>query len=235
MSNTPEPSGPPAPAPGPTAAVMRVVLVYALFAALWILGSDGLLGLLVSDPLLMAQVGMVKGWAFVVATSVLLYAMLRRMVGRPDRSGPARAPVAPGMRAPLVFVSLTVGALTVAALAANYRQLREHQASHIEAVAMLRATQIEQWMRERHGQRATDPAPAACWPTCTGAPTRAARRQTEAGAEPAPAGLRPGASARRATFLVDARGQAHWMREPGALEPSVAAAVRRCAGRRTRC
>ena len=67
---------------------MKVVLIYALFAALWILGSDGMLGLFVTDVRLMAQIGMFKGWAFVAVTSVLLYGLMRRLLGRPMAGAP---------------------------------------------------------------------------------------------------------------------------------------------------
>ena len=87
LTPSPRPLGPPPPGQAqrdhaPPARVMQVVLAYAVFAALWILGSDGLLGLLVSDPQLMARISLVKGWAFVGVTSVLLYGLMRRLLGR---------------------------------------------------------------------------------------------------------------------------------------------------------
>jgi len=127
--------------------VLHVVLIYALFSSLWILGSDSLLGLLVSDARQMAQVSLFKGWAFVGVTSVLLYGLMRRLLGHGpvDRTAafPAQA------RGPLAVAVAIVVALTAAALVGNYRQLREQEASQIEAVAALRANQIEQWLRER--------------------------------------------------------------------------------------
>ncbi len=131
----------------PPARVARVVLIYALFAAAWILGSDALLGLLVSDPQLMAQISMFKGWAFVGVTSVLLYGLMRRLLGRPQAERVAGTP-AQG-RGALVFAVLIVAALTAAALVGNHRQLRAQEGSRIQAVAALRANQIEQWLAER--------------------------------------------------------------------------------------
>ena len=56
---------------------MRVALIYALFASLWIFGSDWLLGRLITDAALFAQVSAYKGWAFIAITSLLLHRVLR--------------------------------------------------------------------------------------------------------------------------------------------------------------
>jgi len=55
----------------------RVVMLYALFAALWILGSDKLLDALVRDRETLVMLGAYKGWFFVAITSVLLYILLQ--------------------------------------------------------------------------------------------------------------------------------------------------------------
>ena len=59
--------------------VLRVVLAYAVFASLWILLSDTLVGWLFSDPARMVLVSTIKGWLFVVVTSLLLYSLIRRL------------------------------------------------------------------------------------------------------------------------------------------------------------
>ena len=62
--------------------VWPVVLPYALVASVWILLSEWVMGLLVSDPEGRLWAGMFKGWAFVAVTSVLLYALIDRLVGQ---------------------------------------------------------------------------------------------------------------------------------------------------------
>jgi diguanylate cyclase (GGDEF)-like protein/PAS domain S-box-containing protein len=57
---------------------LRLVLLYTLLAALWILVSDYLLFRIFKDPRLLAQIGSAKGLLFVFATSALLYLLLRR-------------------------------------------------------------------------------------------------------------------------------------------------------------
>ncbi len=56
----------------------RVVLIYAACAALWIYASDRLLKILFQDPDMLTHAQSLKGWGFVVLTSLLLYWLLRR-------------------------------------------------------------------------------------------------------------------------------------------------------------
>ena len=63
-------------------AAKRLVLIYAVFASLWILVSDSLAAWLFRDPVLFTRASMVKGWFFVVVTTLLLYGLVRRMQTR---------------------------------------------------------------------------------------------------------------------------------------------------------
>ena len=58
--------------------VMRVVTIYVVVGALWIVVSDPLLNFLVHDPNLVMKVSVVKGWAYVAVTALLLYYLLRQ-------------------------------------------------------------------------------------------------------------------------------------------------------------
>jgi PAS domain S-box-containing protein len=57
---------------------LRLSLLYAASALLWIVGSDLILGRLLDFPPSMAVINLAKGFLFVVLTSVLLWAFLRR-------------------------------------------------------------------------------------------------------------------------------------------------------------
>ena len=70
------------PIPNPYTGVVRIVLTYSAFAALWILLSDKVVGLLFSDPAKIVAVSMMKGWLFVAITALLLLGLLRRLVGQ---------------------------------------------------------------------------------------------------------------------------------------------------------
>jgi signal transduction histidine kinase len=62
----------------PKQTALRITLVYALAAGLWILTSDQILVALVTDASLLGSLQTVKGWAFVAVTSGLFYLTLRR-------------------------------------------------------------------------------------------------------------------------------------------------------------
>ncbi len=57
---------------------LGVVLIYACFAALWILLSDRTVTWVLRDPDTIALANTLKGWLFVAVTSALLYWLLRR-------------------------------------------------------------------------------------------------------------------------------------------------------------
>jgi diguanylate cyclase (GGDEF)-like protein/PAS domain S-box-containing protein len=58
----------------------RIALLYAAFAGLWIFTSDKLLALVLPDPEMILRISMFKGFAFVIATTLLLYLLVRKLV-----------------------------------------------------------------------------------------------------------------------------------------------------------
>jgi diguanylate cyclase (GGDEF)-like protein/PAS domain S-box-containing protein len=63
---------------------LTVVLIYAVFAGLWILFSDQFVGTLVSDHDELVRISMIKGWLFVAVTTLLLYILVARLIHRID-------------------------------------------------------------------------------------------------------------------------------------------------------
>ncbi len=57
---------------------LRVALLYVLFGGLWILLSDRLLAILITDIALLTTMQTYKGWAYVVISALLIYFLLRR-------------------------------------------------------------------------------------------------------------------------------------------------------------
>jgi signal transduction histidine kinase len=55
----------------------KITFLYVLLGGLWILFSDKLLNLMVSDPKLLADFQTYKGWIFVIVTSVLFYRIIK--------------------------------------------------------------------------------------------------------------------------------------------------------------
>lgn len=68
---------------------LKIVTIYALAGALWILLSDRLLLLLVADPATFTRLSMVKGWAFIAVTGVILYQLIARDHAAINLSGEA--------------------------------------------------------------------------------------------------------------------------------------------------
>lgn len=64
----------------------RIAVLYILFGGVWILLSDRLLAVLVSDPGRMTGFQSYKGWAFVAVSSLLLYAVIRRELRKRTRA-----------------------------------------------------------------------------------------------------------------------------------------------------
>lgn len=60
---------------------LRITLIYAVASALWILFSDRLL-FGIDDPDLLATLSIIKGWFFVLVTSILLYMLVRQAIQR---------------------------------------------------------------------------------------------------------------------------------------------------------
>jgi len=136
------------------ATALRIALVYALFGGLWILGSDWLLGRIVHDASWLVVAGAIKGWAFVAVTALALYAVVRRLsTPRPDAVGDSVEGGGSMARSTLLWlVSAVIVALTALALVYNQREHVARQAAQLEAVAELRATQVDAWMRDRLSQ-----------------------------------------------------------------------------------
>ncbi|QTN23835.1 PAS domain S-box protein [Rhizobacter sp. AJA081-3] len=150
-----EPAAHGMPAPPPGRGPMRVALVYALFASLWIFGSDWLLGVLVADPQWLVRIGAFKGWAFVGVTAVLLYLLVGRLV----RSTAGAVPEPPqsaadtGLpRSPLLFAAISIVLLTGAALWYEHQDRVGQQSRQLQATADLRAKQVGAWMQDRLSQ-----------------------------------------------------------------------------------
>jgi PAS domain S-box-containing protein len=71
-------------------AALRISLMYALFAAVWIAISDWFLSAVFSSPAGIQRLQTYKGWAFVAVTAGLLYLALRKQLQRWEREVTAR-------------------------------------------------------------------------------------------------------------------------------------------------
>jgi len=132
---------------------VRVVALYALFAALWIFGSDSVLDVFVDDRQAVVRLGTYKGWLFVAVTSILLYGLMRGLTGPPRRA----ARVGPRTSLRRWLVPFGIGAavvlvMTSAAITVSFDDHRDRESKQLEAVADLRAGQVSSWLHERTAQ-----------------------------------------------------------------------------------
>lgn len=58
--------------------ISRIIILYTLVSAVWILASDSILFALVSDPNVVRSISIYKGWVFIAITAVLLAGILYR-------------------------------------------------------------------------------------------------------------------------------------------------------------
>lgn len=127
----------------------KVAIAYFLFAMLWILTSDHLLGLLVSDPALLISIGTYKGILFVSTTALLLYLILRVWVLKP--ASPLKKQTDGRRGLLLVFSGMT---LLVPLLSLSLIQIATPQAiqsaqANIQMIARMKADYLDQWFTER--------------------------------------------------------------------------------------
>ncbi|MFZ2198783.1 MAG: PAS domain S-box protein, partial [Thermodesulfovibrionales bacterium] len=59
---------------------LRISMLYALAGCLWILFSDAVLSLVISDPVVLTRLQTFKGWLFIIITASLLYILVNRYV-----------------------------------------------------------------------------------------------------------------------------------------------------------
>ena len=132
-------------------AALRVVLLYALFSAAWILGSDWVLERLVGDPRLLAPWSTFKGWLYVGVSSALIYGVLWRAHRWRDPALLA-SEEDDGLRPvwqPVLAVAGVVAALAASTIYFAYAQTRLQQGARLQAIADLQGDRLESWMSER--------------------------------------------------------------------------------------
>ena len=57
---------------------LKIVLIYVMISFIWVFFSDYLVALLIKDSRIATNISILKGWAFIAVTSMLLYVLIRR-------------------------------------------------------------------------------------------------------------------------------------------------------------
>ena len=203
--------------------IVAITLGYAIVASTWILVSDQVVETLFRDPEALTLASMIKGWAFVAVTSVLLFVAMLRLLG-------TRRPAdAPALRWRAVALPLLVGAAALAAVAIvaivhAIDTRREAIAATLKTIVVLKVAQTEAWLHERGGD-ARFAKTSRFWADAY----RGWREQNDAGA-------RDRLVARlenfrqdndlRSIVLLDPGGDPLWTSEPQAAGAGIATALR---------
>lgn len=130
--------------------ILSIVLIYAVFAAGWILLSDKLVQLVFSDPYRIILVSIVKGWLFVGITSLLLYSLMQRWGG-----GERATKIIPvGSRRLRVFF-LSLAMIIVLLTCVNMIHAVKHERTEVigrmQAVTEFKALLLADWLQQRQG------------------------------------------------------------------------------------
>ncbi|MBE0510045.1 MAG: PAS domain S-box protein [Gammaproteobacteria bacterium] len=133
---------------------IRIVLMYTLFAGLWIGFSDKFLLMLVSDPQLLLQISMFKGFLFVLITALLLWLLLRVW----HEPQPSHAPHSPSQlfspkKSRFALILLGIFALPpLFGLAITHLHgpaMEQEAHANLQAIAELKAGNVGDWLEER--------------------------------------------------------------------------------------
>jgi PAS domain S-box-containing protein len=128
--------------------IVGAVLLYATFAALWILLSDSAIAWLTRDPDQLALLSTLKGWLFVLVTSLLLYGLLQRFINaeaHPEVSHPGCGK----QILPIALLAIAIVVITGASIAHTVIHQQETEAARLQAIASLKARQVADWLKER--------------------------------------------------------------------------------------
>ncbi len=126
--------------------VLGIVLIYAVFASFWILLSDKALEWLFNTQYSLILASTIKGWLYVVITSLLLYVLLQRL----SHNNNAVLPPQPSSLAiPILIIGLLITSVTAGAVFYTFSRHENNAVARIDTIASLKAEQIANWLAER--------------------------------------------------------------------------------------
>ena len=127
----------------------RIVFIYALFSAIWILLSDKAVEIIVSTPGMMTLVSTLKGWFFIAVTSLMLYWLITRQQAFPHPSKTTAEPIARSIRLPLITLVLFISCLTAFLVYDEIQQKKASEIKQLQSIADLKTEQIGNWFQAR--------------------------------------------------------------------------------------
>jgi PAS domain S-box-containing protein len=127
----------------------KVILIYAVLSALWILLSDRLIDLLFSSSNQFVLASTIKGLLFVLATSLLLYWLLNRHLSGVTATQVVTTKDARYFWLASLLLSLIVIPLTTTLVYWNIQDKKTSEIKRLQAVADLKVEYVHNWLKER--------------------------------------------------------------------------------------
>jgi PAS domain S-box-containing protein len=134
-----------------------VSLLYAAFAALWVVVSGNLLTHTAQDPLFLSRIELAKGLAFVAVTGSLLYLMLRGwreyFAAQPTILSSDDIVPPKTTRQVLLFIALllVVPLIDFAVFNLHVPHVERDTYNNLKSIAKLKSEELENWLNERRG------------------------------------------------------------------------------------
>ncbi|RTL51352.1 MAG: PAS domain S-box protein, partial [Rhodocyclaceae bacterium] len=126
---------------------LSIVLLYAIFAGLWILLSDKLVQWLTTDPARAALANTLKGWLFVLVTSLLLFRLMQHWKGYASSTDGVDHGRRPSLVLTLILTLIVL--LTAFAAGQNFVAQRDLEVARLQTIADIEAREIGKGIRER--------------------------------------------------------------------------------------
>ncbi|MEW8693568.1 MAG: PAS domain S-box protein, partial [Candidatus Thiodiazotropha endolucinida] len=133
----------------PTQHALTIVFIYAVVSAVWILWSDRLIEQITASQSQMALASTLKGWLFIILTSILLYWLIQRLQ-RNDLSQSKNT--VEGIRSiwlSSLLLALIVVPLTLILAHSTIQDKKSSVISRLQAISDLKVELVDDWLQER--------------------------------------------------------------------------------------
>ncbi|MEW8505456.1 MAG: PAS domain S-box protein [Candidatus Thiodiazotropha sp.] len=128
---------------------LKIVFIYAVFSAVWILWSDRFIEQITDSQSQMALASTLKGWLFILLTSALLYWLIRHL--QHDNGG-GHESAASGIRSiwlPTLLLALFIVPLTLALVYSTFQDKKSSEIGRLQAISDLKVELLHDWLQER--------------------------------------------------------------------------------------
>lgn len=127
-----------------------IAFLYLAFAGFWILTSDWLVDLLITDRTLLVRIQAWKGSAFVLMTALILYALLRLKLPTQDEAESGAFNFRAGLLiAAYILIALSIGGFGYLVYRQQAEEFTAQQFSVESTIVKFKARHIENWLTER--------------------------------------------------------------------------------------